>query len=82
MAAAAVKVTLVPWQILPVALDVTATVGVTALLTTIVTDPLVAVAGLAQAALLVNTQVITSPLSRLLADILLPVATFTPFFFH
>lgn len=78
----AVNVTLVPWQMLPAALEVIDTAGVTAVLTTIVTDPLVAVAGLAQEALLVNTQVITSPLIRLLADILLPVAIFTPFFFH
>jgi len=57
-----VKVTLVPEQIL-VAVALTATEGVTVVLTVIVTGVEVAVVGVAQVAVDVITQVIASPLA-------------------
>jgi hypothetical protein len=78
----AVKVTLLPLHIV-VALALTVTAGVTAVDTSMVTALLVTVAGLAQAALLVNCTVTTSPLARV---VLVKVAEFTPalllFTFH
>ena len=56
------KVTLVPEQIL-VAVALTATEGVTVVLTVIVTGVEVAVVGVAQVAVDVITQVIASPLA-------------------
>ncbi len=82
MVGIAVKVTEVPLQI---ELEEAAieTLGATFELTVIVSPALVAVNGLAQVALEVNTQVITLPLAK---DVLVKVAelvpTFTPLFFH
>lgn len=64
MVGVAVKVTDVPAQILLPGLAAMVTDGVTLVLTTIVILLLVAVAGLAQDALLVITQLTTSPLAR------------------
>lgn len=64
MVGAAVKVTEVPEQIVLPGLAEILTDGVTLVLTTIVILLLVAVVGLAQDALLVITQLTTSPLTR------------------
>ena len=82
MVGAAVKVTLVPEQML-VALALTATDGVTEVLTIIVTGVEVAVVGEAQDSEEVITQVTTSPLARaaLVYVALLP-PTFPPLSFH
>ena len=63
MVGVAVNVTLVPEQML-VAEALTATAGVTVVLTVIVTGVEVAVVGVAQVAVDVITQVIASPLAR------------------
>ena len=79
----AVKVTLVPAQIVLPVFAVMDTEGTTTGLTTIVMLLEVAVVGLAQRALLVNTQVTICPLvSVVVVKVVLLVPTFPPFTFH
>ena len=79
----AVKVTLVPAQIVLPGFAVTDTEGTTTGFTTIVMLLEVAVVGLAQRALLVNTQVTICPLvSVVVVKVVLLVPTFPPFTFH
>jgi len=78
----AVNVTLVPEQML-VAVALTATDGVTLVLTVIVTGVEVAVVGVAQVAVDVITQVTTSPFaSAALVYVVPPVPTLAPLSFH
>ena len=82
LVAVAVKLTLAPAHIVVLGVDI-AMVGVTAVPTVIVTALDVAVADDAQAALLVNTTVTTSPLlSVVLAKVALFVPWLLPFTFH
>lgn len=82
MVGVAVKVTAVPEQMV-VAEAATATDGVTAELTVMVTAFEVALVGEAQLAVLVITQVITSPWARAaLVYVALLLPTLVPFFFH
>ena len=79
----AVKVTLVPAQIVLPGFAEMDTEGTTTGLTTIVMLLEVAVVGLAQVALLVNTQVTICPLVRVVViKVVLLVPTFPPFTFH
>lgn len=83
MVIAALKVTLVPAHILLPGFAVMLMVGVTTGFTVIVIGVLVAVVGLAQGALLVTVQVITSPFTRLLSVyVLLLVPTGKLFLYH
>ena len=82
LVAVAVKLTLVPAHIVVLGVDID-TVGVTAAPTVMVTALDVAVVDDAQAALLVNTTVTTSPLlSVVLANVALFVPWLLPFTFH
>ena len=79
----AVKVTLVPAQIVPVGLAAMDTDGVTFGVTVIVTALDVAVVGDAQVAFEVSTQVMISPLlSDAFVYVALFVPTLLPFSFH
>lgn len=83
MVGVAVKVTEVPAQMVLPGLAAMLTDGVTLLLTDIVIAPLVAVAGDAQEALLVITQVTMSPFnSAAFVYVVLLVPTLVPFSFH
>lgn len=83
MVGVAVKVTEVPAQMVLPGLAAMFTDGVTLLLTDIVIAPLVAVAGDAQEALLVITQVTMSPFNSVaFVYVVLLVPTLVPFSFH
>lgn len=81
MVGVAVNVTLVPEQIL-FADAATATDAVTGALTVIVMGVDVAVEGVAQVAVEVITQVMTSPLAKAALVKMLPVPTLVPLRFH
>ena len=79
----AVKVTLVPAQIVLPGFAEMDTDGTTTGFTTMVMLLEVAVVGLAQVALLVNTQVTICPLvSVVVVKVVLLIPTFPPFTFH
>jgi hypothetical protein len=78
----AVNVTDCPAQIAPDGFALMLTDGVTEEFTVIVIALDVAVVGLAQEALEVITQVITSPSTRELVVYIDPAPTLVPFFFH
>ena len=82
LVAVAVKVTGVLAQMTLPGLAVMLTEGTTSGVMVIVMLLLVTVTGLAQGALLVSVQVITSPLLRLLSTYMIEVPTVTLFFFH
>lgn len=77
------KVTLVPLQILPLALEAITTAGVTEVLMLMVMEFELAVEEEAQAALDVMTQVTTSPLdSEAVVNVALLLPVLVPLIFH
>lgn len=83
MVGVAVKVTTVPAHTVLPGVLVIVTAGVSELYTIIVTVLLVTVAGVAHVALLVRSQVTTSPLAKeLLEKVGLPLPAGTPFTYH